>query len=218
MSITPKWGEQYSPAEMTRNSWITLDTSTITEYPSSGRGKGAQLNYIVGMDSGMAGASASNPSYVRLVDGNSNLLGDITEVEDSMHGGYVNALNVRLAESVTTLSAFQIDATGVSGLDIQASIKYPDTTIYESVTIDPASMVTIDFGRKMLNVEAFNTDITNPVYISFNSMDLPTLTATAMPILPEGFYSIDRQTQYVYVANASVSAIDVRVVGHYRNI
>jgi len=212
------WDKAYPVSEAERAKFVEIDRTTLTDYPSSGRGKWAVVTYNVGSESTSPGASASNPSYVRLVDGNSNLLGDITQVTDTMHGGYVNALNVRITESVTTLSAFQIDATGVSGLDIQASLKYPDTTIYESVTIAPTSMVTIDFGRKVLNVEAFNTDITNPVYISFNSMDLPTLTATAMPMLPEGFYSIDRQTQYVYVANASVSAIDVRVVGHYRNI
>jgi hypothetical protein len=219
MSITPKWAEKYSPAEMTRNSWIPLDMSTITDYPSSGKGKGAQLSYIVGMESGTSGVSSTNPSYVRLVDGNSDTLGDITPVNDSIHGGIVNALNVRIAESITTLSAFQIDATGISCLDIQASLNRPDTTIYESITIAPTSIETITFPRRMLTIEAFNNSQDIPVYVGFNTMDLPTLSSSGLPILPESFYSIDRQTERVYVGNVDTTkSIDIRVIGHYRNI
>jgi len=208
------WDKGYAIAEAERSKFVEVDRSTLTDYPSSGRGKWAVLTYNVGQ----SGGTIEEPSYVRLVDGDSNLLGDITEVNDTMHGGTVNALNVRLAESVTTLSAFQIDATGISGLDIQAAIKYPDTTVYESVTIAPESIATVAFPRTMLVVEAFNTSIDEPVYIGFNNTDLPTLSATGLPLLAEGFYSIDRKTNNVYIGNASDEPIDVRVIGHYRNI
>jgi hypothetical protein len=211
-----KWDQAYPIAEAERSKFIPIDTSTITDYPSAGRGKHAVLTYNIGSDPGAPGADPLNPSYIQLVDDDGEAV-TITENITDPYGGSVNALNVRIAESVTTLSAFQIDATGISGLDIQASIKYPNATYYKPVTINPASIATITFDRQVLVVEAFNRSQTNEVYLAFDNMDLGTLSAAGMPIDTESFYSIDRMTTNVYIGNASDETIDVRVVGHYRN-
>lgn len=61
MSIQPQWGHGFAVAEATRGSWTPLDMSTITDYPSSGRGKFAQLVYQVGSETGSTSAS---PMYI----------------------------------------------------------------------------------------------------------------------------------------------------------
>jgi hypothetical protein len=208
------WDQAYPIAEAERSKFVPIDTSTLTNYPSSGRGKHAVITYNMGSDPGAPGASSSNPSFVSLVDTD----GEPVTISENVGGTGVNAINVRIAESVTTLSAFQIDATGVSGLDIQASIKYPDTTVYQSVTVPANTLSTITFPRQMLVVETFNNSQDNTLYIGFNSTTLAVLSSTGLPIQPESFYSIDRMTTNIYLGNASSSPIDARVIGHYRNI
>jgi len=214
---TVKWDQSFSPAEASRGSWIPIDSSTLTELPSTSRGRYAQITYNIGSDPGSPGAVSGNPSFVSIVD-DTGAAATITE-DIAAPGGLVNALNVRIAESVTTLSALSIDATGISGLAIQASVKYPDTTIYESVSIAPTSISTIDFGRPMLDVEFYNTDPSLSVYVGFNSVSLATLSAEALPLTPESYYSIAREGRRAYIGNVDASnSVDVRVIGHYRNI
>lgn len=45
---TVKWDKGYPVAEAERGKFVPIDTSTINDYPSGGRGKYAQLSYIVG--------------------------------------------------------------------------------------------------------------------------------------------------------------------------
>lgn len=207
MSIGVKWADSYSPAQATRSSWIPLDMSTVTAYPTAGSGKMAQLNYIVGMDSSTPGASSTSPSYVQIVDAE----GDAVTVSNN---GY---LNVRIAESVTILSAFEIDTTGISGLQIRAEVEYPDTSIYVSNGAILANNVSsYNFGQNIQSIEIFNLESNNTVYMSYNTNNLNTISAVGMPILGESYYSMDREGQYVYIANPNGTPSDVRVVGHYR--
>jgi hypothetical protein len=70
MSITPKWSDSYSPAEASRGCWIPLDMSTESAYPSSGRGRYAQIVYMAGTQSTPASASTfvdtsvANTTYI----------------------------------------------------------------------------------------------------------------------------------------------------------
>ena len=61
MSIKPQWAQGFGPSEATRGSWTPLDMSTITEYPSSGRGKFAMLTYQVGSET-------TSPSAASFID------------------------------------------------------------------------------------------------------------------------------------------------------
>ena len=58
MSINPLWGQEYAIAEGERGKFVPLDMSTISSYPSSGRGKFALLVYDVGTAS-VSGSSTS---------------------------------------------------------------------------------------------------------------------------------------------------------------
>ena len=194
MSLTPKWDKSFSPSEATRGSWTPLDTSSSTEYPSSGRGKYAQLNYIVGSEPGALNLALSGGNVILPVS--SVNINEPLEIMNSPGLDFV-------VTSQQTLSTYEIR---------------PDTTSYQTTSIAPTSVSTILFTPKVVTVEVFNNDQNIPAYVNFNSSALATVSSQGLPILPESFYSVDRETTRMYIGNANAStSIDVRIIGHYRN-
>jgi len=79
------WNQSYSPAEAERSKFIPLDTSTISSYPLSGRGKNAVLTYQVGSESGSTSAA---PTYITPV------LSNLTEIKSIVLSNYtVTSIN-----------------------------------------------------------------------------------------------------------------------------
>lgn len=188
MSITPNWGQSFSPAAATRGSWTPLNMSTITAYPSSGEGKYAQLNYIVGMDSGSPGASSTNPTYVNVVNPvtlNGVISADLIEIE-----------NINVSSTVSAIPMLT------------------NITTYELITLTSNSSSVITFSPKITLLEVFNDSDSNRAYLSFNTTTFANLTSQGLPILPSSYYSIEREvTQATIGSTASTS---VRIIGHRR--
>lgn len=74
--ITTNWGTGYSPAEAERGKFVSIDSSTITNYPSSGRGRYALITTSV--DNTVPGFNI--PSYDTIIYGytSSNLVSSET--------------------------------------------------------------------------------------------------------------------------------------------
>ena len=110
MSIGANFGCPYPPSEAEDGKFVALDVNDLVTlgYPLTGRGKYAILTHETGGSTQIVDASGNG---VTVTDGN---------------------LNVRIVDSIAVLSAFEIDATGVSGLQIRAEVEYPDTSIYAS--------------------------------------------------------------------------------------
>lgn len=103
------------------------------------------------------------------------------------------------------------------GQDLVVTQNLPDTTEYTSATIAATSVSPITFAQNVQTVEVFNSDTVLPVYVGFNNVALATLSAQALPVIAETFYSVDRDTTTLYIGNVDASSsIDVRVIGHYK--
>lgn len=74
--ITTSWNTGYSPAEAERGKFVLIDSSTITNYPSSGRGRYAVITTSI--DNTVPGFNI--PSYDAVVYGytSSNLVSSET--------------------------------------------------------------------------------------------------------------------------------------------
>ena len=59
-----QFNREFSPAEATRGSWVPLDSSTITDLPSSSRGRYAQLSYIMGSEPGSLSVALSGGTVI----------------------------------------------------------------------------------------------------------------------------------------------------------
>jgi len=188
MSITPKWADSYSPAEATRSSWVPLDMTTTTQYPSAGRGKMAQLNYIVGMDSSTPGASSSNPTYV-------------------------NVVNPITLNGVISADLIEVDNLWFT-TPVSASVLLPNSSVIASITLTPITSSVITFTPKIDTIEIFNNTSSAPAYVSFNTTTFVNLTSKGLPILEESYYSIDREITSVTVGTNGNS--DLRIIGHRR--
>jgi len=100
--------------------------------------------------------------------------------------------------------------------DFVVTENYKDTTVYSSIVVPATSVATVNFAPSITLLEIFNTNDTLPVYVGFNNVGLSTLSAQALPLLAESYYSIEREISTVYVGNTDASNnIDVRVIGHY---
>jgi len=196
MSIGANFGSSYPPSQAEDGKFVALDIDDLVTlgYPLTGRGRYAVLTHEI--------------------DGSTQIT-DASGNAATVTNGY---LNVRIADSIAVLSAFEIDATGVSGLQIRAELEYPDTSIYASNGAILANGVSsYDFGMKVQSIEVFNIDSNNTVYIGYNTNNLNTLSTVGLPLIAESYYSMDREGQYVYVGNPNGTPTDVRVIGHYRN-
>ena len=184
MSMTPKWNERFSPAAATRGSWVPLDMSTVTEYPSSGEGRYAQIVY----DVGGTGLSASNPTYVNVVNPitlNGVISADLIEVENLWFTSPVSA-----------------------------SIVLSNTSVVESITLIPITSSVITFSPKIETLEVFNNTGSSTVYLLFGTTTFANLTSKGLPILEESYYSIDRDITSVTVGSNGTA--DLRIIGHRR--
>lgn len=94
----------------------------------------------------------------------------------------------------------------------------PNTTIYATNgAILSNGVSSYNFGATVQTVEIFNMDSANTVYLSFNSTVASTISSVGLPIIAEGYYSIDRECQQVNIGNPNATSSDVRVIGHYRS-
>lgn len=107
---------------------------------------------------------------------------------------------------------YQINPVSLSG-DINLD-PLVDSSIYESISVNPESTADITFSTTVRLLEVYNNSTTDPIYLSFNNIDI---TENGLPIAPEAFYSIERQVGTFYLENPSNNNIDVRIIGHYVN-
>jgi hypothetical protein len=190
-----EFDKRFAPAEATRGSWAPIDASTIAGgIPSASRGKYAQLTYLVG----------SEPGSLNL----------------ALSGGTV----ILPVSAVNISEPLQVENTpgqvfNVTTQDVICSVEVlPDTTVYSPTTIAPLAISAITFSPNVKLIEIFNTDTSIPVYVGFNNVSLQTLSAEALPVVAEAFYSASRDTATVYVGNVDASnPIDVRIIGHYKS-
>jgi len=184
MAITPIWGQPFPVAEATRGSWVPLDMSTESAYPSSGRGKYAQIVY----DIGGTGLSASNPTYVNVVN------------------------------PVTLTGVISADIIEVENIwfttPVSAHVLLPNTSVLESVVLTPTTSASITFSPKVETLEVFNNTGSSTVYLLFGTTTFANLTSKGLPILEESYYSIDRDITSVTVG--SNGNADLRIIGHRR--
>jgi hypothetical protein len=116
----------------------------------------------------------------------------------------------RYAVLTYQLNASPINLSG----DVEVTTNIPNTSLYETITVSAESVETKNFSTPVTLVEIYNSSDTNTIYAGFNvSMNV---SAEGLPLSPETFYSIERETSNVYVANPSDTAIDVRIIGHYK--
>ncbi len=101
------------------------------------------------------------------------------------------------------------------GQDFIVTQNFPDTTTYSSVSVPATGVATINFASNVTLLEIFNNDETLPVFVGFNNVGLGTLSAVALPVVAETYYSVERDTSVVYIGNVDPSSsVDVRVIGH----
>lgn len=188
MTVEVDFDQRFSPAEATRGSWVPIDSSTLTGYPTGdaegiSRGRYAQLQYLVG----------SEPGALSL----------------ALSGGNV----ILPVSSVNIDEPLSIENT--VGQDLVVTQNFPDTTVYSSIAVPATGVATVNFASNITLLEVFNNDDTLPVFIGFNNVTLPTLSAMALPVVAETYYSVERDTSVVYIGNVDPStSIDVRVIGH----
>lgn len=73
MAIDPQFEKGYSPLIADEGSFVPLNLSTLTEYPSSGEGKFARLVYVMGnLDSSASGLPYGADNYVNTYIGSTN--------------------------------------------------------------------------------------------------------------------------------------------------
>ena len=101
------------------------------------------------------------------------------------------------------------------GQDFVVTQNLPDTTTYSSISVPICSISTVNFSPNVTLLEVYNNNSTLPVYVGFNNVILSTLSAQALPVVAEAFYSVSRDTSVVYIGNVNTtSTINVIVVGH----
>ena len=194
---TVDFGERFSPAEATRGQFVPIDSSSLVGYPSGdsggvARGRYAELSYIVGSEPGALNIALSGGNVILPVS--SVNINEPLQIENEPGGSI----------AVTVLNT------------VTAANTLVDTTIYESINVAPTSISTVTFSPNVNVVEIYNNELTLKTYVGFNNVAIQTLSAQALPIEPESFYSIERKTTTLYVGNADASeTLDIRVIGHY---
>jgi len=154
MAATPEFDKRYGPAEATRGSWVPLDSSTISNYPtgdstSISRGRYAQLTYIMGSEPGALNISLSGGTVILPVS-TVNINEPLSVINDAgtrllvttqdtvgISGNLVitppTALNVTVTNELSSYILNQpIDVNIVSGITLSVS----GLNIDEPITID----------------------------------------------------------------------------------
>jgi len=128
-------------------------------------------------------------------------------------GSEPGALSLALSGGTVILPVSTVNITE----PVDTTETLPDTTEYFTTTaIAATSVATYTFSQQVRLVEVYNNDSSLTAYVGFNNVPITTLSAQAIPLAPESFYSVERVTTNVYVGNVDTgNTMDVRVVGHY---
>jgi len=104
------------------------------------------------------------------------------------------------------------NTVSISSMDfVNTTAKYPQT-----VGIGSSAVVT--FTPPVDLVEVYNMNGMYNVFLSFIAADTYNdVISGGLSIDPQAYYSIDRKTSRLTLANNNISAVDVRVFGHYRS-
>ena len=128
-------------------------------------------------------------------------------------GSEAGALNIALSGGTVILPVSTVNIT----TPVDTIEQLPDRTEYVSVAVPATAVGTFTFAQEVNLVEVYNNDSALNIYVGFNNVALGTLSAQAMPLQPDSFYSVERDTTNVYIGNVDpANSVDVRVVGHYR--
>jgi hypothetical protein len=137
------FSQGYAPAQGERGKFVVIDSSTITDLPSSSQGRYAVLTYNIGNATTSPGASSSNPIYISTVKPNTLYM-----VSDT----YYNVANV-FTPSValetleiynnTNNSTVYFMASNVSSTTLSAKGIPINSYSYYSLTIPSISQFTI---------------------------------------------------------------------------
>ena len=187
---TVDFGRRIVPAEATRGSWGPLDSSTITGYPTGDSEGAARGKYAQ-----LTYIMGSEPGSLSL----------------ALSGG-----NVILPVSSVNINE-PLSVENQVGVDFVVTQKIPDTTVYETISVPATGIATITFAPAVALIEFYNNNDEIPVYVGFNNVALDALSSQSLPLVPESFYSIERDTTNVYIGNVNTAdSVDVRVIGHYK--
>jgi hypothetical protein len=182
------FSQGYAPAQSENGKFVVIDSSTITNLPSTSQGRYAVLTYQVGTATTSPGASSSNPTYVNVVNPvtlNGVISADLIEIE-----------NVNISSTVSSIELL------------------PNYVVASALSISN-NISSIIFSPNIIMFEIFNYDPINTVFLSFSNItQVAILTARGMPILGESYYSISKNISQVVVGSDKTA--DVRIFGHYR--
>jgi hypothetical protein len=182
------FGQGYAPQQSENGKFVVIDSSTIVGLPSASQGRYAVLTYNIGLDSAAPGASGTNPLYVNVtnpVSINGTISADLIEIE-----------NVNISTTVSSIELLPIYV-------LASALSFSN------------NLSTVSFNPTIQMFEIFNYDSSNTIFMSFSNItQLATLTAQGLPILPNAYYSIDKNVSQVVVGTNK--SADVRVFGHYR--
>jgi len=197
----------FSPAEATRGSWVPIDGSTIAGgIPSASRGRYTQLNYIVGSEPGALSLALSGGTVILPVS--SVNISEPLAIENKEVLGVPVPLEVEITTSIPLTVSNTVSTT---------NIDYPNDTQIESTTIAANASAVITFSPEVNNLEIYNKDVNNAVYLSYNTgLAYNTVNNLGLPIEAEAFYSIDRTISGLVITNPNGTTTAVSIFGHYK--
>lgn len=195
MSATVKFNQRFSPAEATRGQFVPIDTTTLINYPPTGsRGRYANLSYIVGSEAGALNIALSGGTVILPVS--TVNINEPLRVENEPG----TRLLVTVQEPLSTISLL------------------PNITNRYSQTISSSASADISFVPTVDFVEINNLTVNRDVYITFETgVTFTDVITGGIKIEAESYYSIDRKTSDLIIANNSSGNVDVRVHGHSRS-
>lgn len=180
------WNQGYSPAEAERGKFVALDSTTITNYPTGGRGKYAMLTYNVA------------PVAITLA-------GSALNVSVGVSGIDVQNWNALIQETHTDLP---LSAT----VSINKDYNIPDSIWIGTSSFSPQGVInTIPYSFKEVEIQNKTQD---SVFILLSSTTYENTTNYGIEIPTGTYYSTTKDISQLSVA--SVSGGDVRIIGHYK--
>lgn len=204
----------YAPAEAERGKFldVTDDMISTLGYTPTGRGKYAVLTYN------------TNPNIINL-SGTTIAITEPLTVETSIPGRFDvdNIASVDLVDDVTTVGTINTvnSVTVISALDTINSVVSTSEVLTNQVVVSSITLSnnvsTIDFSSlNVKELEVYNNDINETAYLLYtNSTTLDSISSIGLPLVPEAYYSISKEVDYVSIGSLG-NSVNIRVFGHYR--
>jgi len=212
--------KKIAPAEATRGQWAKVDMSTMSlNYPASGRGKYAQLNYIIGSEPGSLNLALSGGTVILPVS--TVNINEPVSVENV--AGDTLAVTISSSIPISAVFTGQSQVILVSAADtIPVEQVLPTTTAKFASSYDTGVLYHITFPTTKL-IEVANAGLTGDnsitiAYVYFGSSASPgDPTADGLPLRGRenqpGYYSIEYAASSVYI-EVDTNATNVRVLTH----